>query len=198
MDPISIALGVASVAAPWLTKLITGSDKAADRATEIVDLAKRVTGVEDETKLVDAFQASPELRLQFEREAMQLTLSLYQEDTKRLQAVNETMRAEYASSDAFVRRARPTWMYVCAYTWGIQVIAVSVGILYGTIITPQYSKEIFVGISELISAMTIMWSVALTALGVYVRERSREKAIKAGVEPATILSGVTKILGRGK
>lgn len=199
MDPISIALGVANVAAPWIAKLLTGSDKAAERASEIVSIAKKVTGVDDESKLADALQASPELRLEFERAAMQFAIQTHQEETKQLQTINETMRAEYASSDAYVRRARPTWMYVCAFTWSMQTLAIFIGILWACIYEPDYSPAILGGLSELTGAMTMQWSVALAALGIYVHKRSQEKCLKRGVQPPSIVATVTTALaGRKK
>ncbi len=42
MDPISIAFGLAQFA-PQIIKWITGSDKAADAAEKVVDIAEAVT-----------------------------------------------------------------------------------------------------------------------------------------------------------
>jgi hypothetical protein len=63
MDPISIAFGLAQFA-PQIIKWITGSDKAADAAGVVVDIAETVTGRKGADAL-DALKADPALVLQF-------------------------------------------------------------------------------------------------------------------------------------
>ena len=63
MDPISIAFGLAQFA-PQIIKWITGSDKAADAASAVVDIAETVTGRKGVDAL-DALKADPALVLQF-------------------------------------------------------------------------------------------------------------------------------------
>jgi len=63
MDPISIAFGLAQFA-PQIIKWITGSDKAADAAGAVVDIAETVTGRKGADAL-DALKADPALVLQF-------------------------------------------------------------------------------------------------------------------------------------
>ena len=63
MDPISIAFGLAQFA-PQIIKWITGSDKAADAAGAVVDIAEAVTGRKGADAL-DALKADPALVLQF-------------------------------------------------------------------------------------------------------------------------------------
>jgi len=63
MDAISIAFGLAQFA-PQIIKWITGSDKAADAAGAVVDIAETVTGRKGADAL-DAIKADPALVLQF-------------------------------------------------------------------------------------------------------------------------------------
>jgi len=63
MDPISIAFGLAQFA-PQIIKWITGSDKAADAAGAVVEIAETVTGRKGADAL-DALKADPALVLQF-------------------------------------------------------------------------------------------------------------------------------------
>lgn len=63
MDPISIAFGLAQFA-PQIIKWITGSDKAADAAGAVVNIAETVTGRKGSDAL-DALKADPALVLQF-------------------------------------------------------------------------------------------------------------------------------------
>lgn len=63
MDPISIAFGLAQFA-PQVIKWLTGSDKAAEAAGAVVEIAETVTGRKGADAL-DALKADPALVLQF-------------------------------------------------------------------------------------------------------------------------------------
>lgn len=63
MDPISIAFGLAQFA-PQVIKWLTGSDKAADAAGAVVEIAETVTGRKG-AEALDALKADPALVLQF-------------------------------------------------------------------------------------------------------------------------------------
>lgn len=63
MDPISIAYGLAQFA-PAIIKWISGSDKAAEAAGKVVEIAQAVTG-RPAADAVQALQADPALVLQF-------------------------------------------------------------------------------------------------------------------------------------
>lgn len=64
MDPITIAMGLAQFA-PQVLKWITGSDKAADAASAVVEIAQQVTGKGSGSEAFQALQADPALVLQF-------------------------------------------------------------------------------------------------------------------------------------
>lgn len=68
MDPITLAMTLSQFA-PSIIKWITGSDKAADAAEKVVDIAKIVTGKEG-AEAVDALAADPSLVLQFRQAVM--------------------------------------------------------------------------------------------------------------------------------
>ena len=69
MDPISIALGLAQFA-PAIAKWVTGSDKAADAATAVIDIAKQVTGSTEPDQALRSIQADPELAIRFKEAVM--------------------------------------------------------------------------------------------------------------------------------
>lgn len=69
MDPISIAFGLAQFA-PAVLKWITGSDKAAEAAGQVVEIAKSVTGRGDGLDALDALKADPALAMQFRQSVM--------------------------------------------------------------------------------------------------------------------------------
>ncbi len=69
MDPISIAMALAQFA-PGIIKWITGSDKAAEAAGKVVDIAKAVTGKTTGDEALIAIQADPALVLHFRQTVM--------------------------------------------------------------------------------------------------------------------------------
>jgi hypothetical protein len=70
MDPISIALMLASKFAPDIIKYFTNSDTAGSVAGQVIDIAKTVTGKGDPDEAVAALTADPALALQFKTSVM--------------------------------------------------------------------------------------------------------------------------------
>ncbi len=81
--------------------------------------------------------------------------------------VNETYRSEVASSDPYVRRMRPTFGYIMAATWAAQMLSIA----YVVIVTPDVAGHVI----EAFGALSMIWSVGLSVLGIYVYNRSQEK-----------------------
>lgn len=69
MEPVSLALALAQFA-PSLIKFFTGSDKAADVAGKVIDIAKTVTGAPDGGAALDVLKADPAKVLEFQQAAM--------------------------------------------------------------------------------------------------------------------------------
>lgn len=69
MEPISVALALAQFA-PSLIKFFTGSDKAADVAGKVVDIAKTVTSAPDGVAALEVLKADPAKVLEFQQAAM--------------------------------------------------------------------------------------------------------------------------------
>lgn len=87
--------------------------------------------------------------------------------------INESLRAEVASNDAYVRRMRPTFGYIIAATWAAQMFALAYVIVFDT-------KEAGMVINAVESLGTI-WGIGLSVLGIYVYKRSEEK--RADIPP---------------
>lgn len=64
MDPITIAMALGQFA-PSIIKLITGSDKAAEVADKVVDIAKTVTGADTGEAALASISADPNKVLEF-------------------------------------------------------------------------------------------------------------------------------------
>ncbi|MCM0018520.1 MAG: holin family protein [Tagaea sp.] len=107
-----------------------------------------------------------------------------------IRETNATMRVEAQSEDAYVRRMRPTFGYVMALTWAVLMGAVA----WIVVTAPGEAAGVVAAIGEL----SLMWSVGLSVLGVYVYKRSSDKARKAGVEPGNPLEAIGRVFARGK
>jgi hypothetical protein len=69
MDPITIAMSLAQFV-PAIVKWVSGSDKAEDAATAVVDIARKVTGQGDGEAALKDIQANPGMVLQFRMAVM--------------------------------------------------------------------------------------------------------------------------------
>jgi len=161
-------------AAPALVGLFdSGDDSTVSKVAKVAsDVAKSVTGKDDDGDALKALESNPELLLEYQRQTAQRAISLYQEETKRLQSVNETIRAEAASSDPYVRRMRPTMGYALILSWTMTMGA----IVYTIVTDPGSASAVIVALADL----SVMWSVALSVLGLYVYKRSEDKKPPAG------------------
>lgn len=88
---------------------------------------------------------------------------------KNIAQVNESLRAEVASSDAYVRRMRPTFGYMMAATWGAQMMAIA----YVIVRDPRSAGTVL----NAMESLGTIWAVALSVMGIYVYQRSAEKKV---------------------
>lgn len=181
--------------APTLIDLFTKDDSTAEKVLNTaVAVGKSLTGKDDPDDIAQALQADPALLMQFQIEAGNQAVEMYREDTKRLEAINQTMQVESKSDDWYVRRMRPTFGYIMALTWGLQMGAIA----WTIINTPEYANEV---ITAMVSLSTI-WSVGLAVLGVYVYRRSGEKQSGVGPSPAGVntlsrmAGGIGRVFGK--
>ena len=143
-------------------------DETTNEAVQLIaDTAKTITGATSEEEAFKILKSNPESLLKYQEAINLQVLSMYQEETKRLEGINQTMRSEVVSSDAYVRRMRPTFGYIMAATWAVQMGAIA----YTIIKVPAKASEIITSMAS----MTTIWSVGLAVLGVYVYKRSQEK-----------------------
>lgn len=84
-----------------------------------------------------------------------------------LSEINASLRAEVNSSDAYVRRMRPTFGYLMAFTWAAQMF----GLAYVVIFETEKAAAVMEGMESL----SAIWGVGLSVLGIYVYKRSEEK-----------------------
>ncbi|WP_425404480.1 3TM-type holin [Hwanghaeella sp.] len=160
-------------AAPALVGLFENGTSGGDGSTAAKvarvasEVARSVTGKDEDGAALKALEADPALLLEYQRQTAQRAIALYGEETKRLQAVNETIRAEAANSDPYVRRMRPTMGYALILSWSMTMAAV----VYVIVTDPGAASAVIVALADL----SVMWSVALSVLGLYVYKRSEDK-----------------------
>ncbi len=112
-------------------------------------------------------QITPEQMAEMNRHTEKLEEMEADERKESIRQVNESLRAEVASSDPYVRRMRPTFGYLIALTWALQMSAIAWVIVVDAAQAP-------VVINAMASLGTI-WAVGLSVLGIYVYKRSEDK-----------------------
>ncbi|MEM9470073.1 MAG: 3TM-type holin [Pseudomonadota bacterium] len=90
-----------------------------------------------------------------------------------LAQVNESIRAELLSQDKYVRRMRPTFGYLMAITWALQMGGLSYVIIFHT----ERAAQLMHGMASL----STIWAVGLSVLGVYIYKRSEDKKLTTQV-----------------
>ena len=95
IDPISIAIGLAKFA-PSIVGWFAG-DKAEEGVQKALDIAQSITGTSDPESALKELENNQEFALKFQTAVMSHEKAMAEEETKRIQAVNETMQAESKS-----------------------------------------------------------------------------------------------------
>lgn len=173
MDPISIALGLATIV-PKVIGWCAG-DKAEATANRVLDIAKSVTGLSDPKSAVDAILADPAMALELQKQIMALELALAQEDLKAMSEVNATMRAEGASEHWPQWSWRPFW----GFTSGLAFLFVAVlCCVLGYRAIVEKDSAALTMIPQLVSAFAALFAIPGAILGVTAWKRGQEKIEK--------------------
>lgn len=151
--------------------------------------AEMLTGESEPEAVIASLTGNPELLARLEEKSIELERARLIEETKRLQSVNETMRAEAQSDDGYVRRWRPTMGYALTAVWVVLMSALA----FVIVVEPAQAPAVLAGMAHLAP----MWMVAMSVLGVSVYKRSHDKEVKAGMQPAGLLGAVRGIFARG-
>jgi len=114
---------------------------------------------------------SPEQMAEANRHAETIAALKSKEYEQTIAHINQSLRAEVASNDPYVRRMRPTFGYLMAITWAAQML----GLAYVVVFETEQAKAVLEGMES----MSTIWMVGLSVLGIYVYKRSEEKKIAA-------------------
>ncbi|KGE77662.1 hypothetical protein FP66_08530 [Halomonas salina] len=188
--------GAVSKGAPLLGSLIgTPATGAA------IGMIARELGTNADPKVItQAIDTDPEaieklrrLEAEHERELTRMTLEA---ETARLGEVNATIRAEAASNDPFVRRWRPTYGYLTAAAWFIQMAGFTVILGMVAYQSPGDLAGVVGALGTVLSALLGLWGIALAVLGVNINKRSHDKQVAAGQRPpAGFMEAIAKRVG---
>jgi hypothetical protein len=194
---IPLAISAASTIVPEIVSWIAG-DKSGRVAEKVIDVAKDITGVDDPGQAVAAIQESPELSARFREAAMTERLAEIDAEKAAFSEQHQTMRAELCSKDKFAARWRPFFGYVVAVSWAVQMIGLTVAILYTTIAQPGLTAVLVGSLAELSGSLFAIWSVALAVLGVNIHKRSQDKVLASGEEPPSLARSLVGMVAGGR
>lgn len=115
MDPITLALGLAAQFAPGIIKSITGSDKAAEVAGKVVDIAQTVTGTSTPEAATEALKADPAKLLEFQRAMADIELEEEKQRYADIANARAMQIAALGQEDLFSKR----FVYYFAAAWSL-------------------------------------------------------------------------------
>ncbi len=136
MDPITIALALASQFAPGIIKYFTNSETAGDVAGKVIDIAKTVTGKGTPDDALEALRLDPALALQFKTSVMANDTDL---EKAYLADRQSARQRDTAFLSAGTRNYRADFMFVLAVT----VICWLVWLIWKDPSINEYMKGIF-------------------------------------------------------
>ncbi|MGN7438006.1 MAG: 3TM-type holin [Alcanivorax sp.] len=154
---------LANIGLPVLVAIVGGAlgaidnpvAKTASKALEKVDEALKAGQITPEQ--LEEANRHTEKMAEMEMENYQVTLS----------EINKSLRAEVASDDKYVRRMRPTFGYLMAFTWAAQMFGIAYVIMFDT----DKAGVVMAAMGNL----SAIWAVGLSVLGIYVYRRSEDK-----------------------
>lgn len=176
-----------------------GGDDAEETTKQVVDVAKSITGMDDESEAVAAIKKDPALQIQFQQAMNPVIIARLENETKQQAEVNATMRAELNSNDKFKSWWRPALGWTVVINFGALMSSIVVVILVAAFKDdPKLITSFITSLSSLMGTLTVIWSMALAVLGVNINRRSDDKALAAGhpPKPKLLSSLASKWLGK--
>lgn len=143
------------------------------------------------SKALDNFQGalstgaiSAEQMAEANRHAEKMAELASQENSAALAEINESLRLEASSGDAYVRRMRPTFGYLMAFTWAAQMLGLAYVVTFETEKAPA--------VLDSMESLSTIWGVGLSVLGIYVYKRSEEKKVMGKPKASSASPVLTK------
>jgi len=181
---------LANIGLPVLTRVVGRALRGIDHpaATAAADGLDRVGGA------VEGGEIAPEAVADANRHIEAMAELESGDYRTTIREVNRTIRAEVGSDDAYVRRMRPTFGYIMALTWAAQMGAIA----WSIVTDPEGASRVIADMANL----SVIWTVGLSVLGIYVYKRSEEKRSAvdptAGADGGLIAGLVHRLRGAGR
>ncbi len=191
MDPITIMAVAKGLAAfvPGLVRWV-GGDKAGDVAEQAVKVAQNITGIQEPDAALEEIRKNPELQIRLQEAMTPILLAQIEAETRQMEQVNATMRAELASNSLFKSCWRPAFGWAVVITWMVQMGSVS----YVMVTNVAESATLVTAMSSL----SFMWGLALSVLGINIAKRSQDKQVSVGANPMGMLGALAQRIAGGK
>lgn len=176
-----------------------GGDDAEETTKQVVDVAKSITGMDNESDAIAAIKKDPSLQIQFQQAMNPVIIARLENETKQQAEINATIRAELNSNDKFKSWWRPALGWIVSLNIGALMSTIVFVIIYTTIngdvalITATLTS-----VSTLMGSFTVILTMALGVLGINIKKRSDDKALTAGHPPKPNILGslASKWLGK--
>lgn len=165
MDPISLAMALAQFA-PSLIKIFTGSDKAADVADKVIDIAKTVTGAPTGEAALNVIQADPGKVLEFRQ-----AIATQQSDLEKAYLAD---RQDARAHDTEVRKLN-SGRNVRA---DLAVLAVVVGLIACLVVMVQYKQQMPGEVVGILSTIAGIFGACLKDYFAFEFGSSRSSQVK--------------------
>ena len=163
---------------------------AARMVTGLLDVENSAQGLvaatRDPQKLAELQRLSQDHRRELERLRLEAEAAQAAEHTRRLAETQTTMRAELASDSTFKAGWRPSLGYI---------FALSLGGLAGVLGYTIAREPALVGDPEFTGLLIWLLATMGAALGINVRERTKDKARRLGESPGGFMDAIAKRLG---
>lgn len=177
MDPISTAFALAQFA-PQIIKWITGSDKAAEAAGTVVDIATAVTGKATGSEALSAITADPAMVLEFRRAIMANEADL---DKAYLADRADARRRDTALAQAGRRNVRAD----------VMVAVDAIGLIVCLLVLALYADQLRGEAIALISTVASIFGLCLRDAHQFEFGSSRGSADKSA-DMRTMLEQITR------
>ncbi len=128
--------------------------------------------LEDVEKALENGGITYEQLAEAHRHAEEMLRMKLEDGTVTISEINKSLRKEIASKDKYVRRMRPTFGYLMAFTWAAQMFGLAYVIIFDTPNAPY--------VLNAMGSLGAIWGVGLSVLGIYVYKRSGEKRLAEG------------------
>lgn len=130
---IPIAIEIASQFAPGIVKAITGSNKAADVAGKVINIAQTVTGTDTPEAAKEVLKADPAKLLEFHHHMADIELEEERQRYADIASARAMQIAALGQEDVFSKR----FVYVFAACWSLFSMAYAVLVTFWTPFTPE-------------------------------------------------------------